>query len=638
VARRVHTESVKRHWESAVLIGILFAVSSVLMSWQDLVDSASIWVFVFILIGCLGVGLGAVWQQRSAGTARKRKHPEPTRRTIPSGPTEPPAPPAGAGLFPLADADPRRVGGYDILAVIGEGSMGRVYLGRSAGGRAVAVKVINASLAGEPGYRRRFAREIDALRRVAGSNVVELIDADPNAPSPWLVTAYVSGPSLHWLIEEHGAWGGSESAWRLAAGIAEALRSIHSAGLVHRDVKPGNVLLAQDGVRLIDFGIAHTADASQLTRLGDRPGTRAFMAPEQVAGRSVSPATDVFSLAGTVFFAITGRPPFGDGEAVLHRIETHEPDLTGVEDGLRDLISACLEKDPAARPSIEDILARCEPAIRTAAPMPSWLPKPAQSEIAQRTLEVGALVDPGRGWRRAKDTALLAVGIAAVLLSLTVQAIRLPPWSDRTPPSIATGPSSAAPTPSSGEPGPSSVPSPAPGPPGPSGASVAGSGGGSGSGGGGGTRTAGPPTTAAAANPPASPAAPPTTGDGHSERQNQIVNLDIDPGGHDTVFIDDWQKVVNDSGDLRMDANGLTTVRGAALAIIPDSPDANWTRCSQVTQWVTAVPFTSLREGSQMCGRSQLGRYASLRVTAMPTSTYYHFIFHGIVWEPVGKR
>ncbi|MFD4511292.1 serine/threonine-protein kinase [Streptomyces sp. NPDC058457] len=270
----------------------------------------------------------------------------------------------------LEPGDPRSVGEYQLLRRLGAGGMGRVYLGRSPGGRAVAVKVVHAELvAGQPEFRSRFRREVEAARKVSGAFTAPVVDADPDAPLPWLVTSYIAGPSLQEAVAERGPLPAA-SVLALAAGLAEALTSIHAAQLVHRDLKPSNVLLAEDGPRVIDFGIARSVESVTITRAGLMVGSPGFMSPEQVAGGEVTGASDVFALGAVLTYAATGGNPFGDGPtpALLYRVVHDEPDIGAVTDpALAALIADCLAKDPAHRPTPREILTRIAPAADTTA-------------------------------------------------------------------------------------------------------------------------------------------------------------------------------------------------------------------------------------------------------------------------------
>ncbi|MCX4545724.1 serine/threonine protein kinase [Streptomyces sp. NBC_01565] len=260
----------------------------------------------------------------------------------------------------LRAGDPTQVGPYRIAARLGSGGMGSVYLGRSRGGRSVAVKVIRPELAEEPEFRQRFAREVASARLVNGVYTAGVIDADPAGDPPWLATAYVAGPSLSEAVRDHGPWP-EESVLALAAGVAEALEAIHAHGVIHRDLKPSNVLLSSDGPRVIDFGISAVAEAvTELTRAGTVIGTPGFMAPEQLTGGRVTDATDVFSLGAVLAFTATGTGPFGTGTApgLMYRVVHDEPDLAGLPARLRDLVARCLAKDPARRPTVSALLDR----------------------------------------------------------------------------------------------------------------------------------------------------------------------------------------------------------------------------------------------------------------------------------------
>jgi hypothetical protein len=258
----------------------------------------------------------------------------------------------------LQPEDPQRVGIYLLLHRLGTGGMGRVYLGQSPSGQMVAVKLIRAELAGNPNFRRRFAQEVEAAKRVSGIFTAPVVDADPEGPQPWLVTAYVAGPSLADAVNDYGALP-LDAVRMLAAGLAEGLRAVHAAGIVHRDLKPSNVLLASDGPRIIDFGISRARQSAWLAGDARVIGSPGFMSPEQAEGRAIGPATDIFSLGGVLAFAASGRPPFGIGSTatLLHRVVYGTASLGHVPCELRPLIERCLAKDPAARPTTDQLLA-----------------------------------------------------------------------------------------------------------------------------------------------------------------------------------------------------------------------------------------------------------------------------------------
>ena len=270
----------------------------------------------------------------------------------------------------LRPDDPQRVGRYTLLKRLGTGGMGRVYLGQSPSGRHVAVKIIRAELADNADFRQRFRQEVKAARRVGGIFTAPVVDADPDAPQPWMVTAFVSGPSLAEAVASHGPMP-VDTVLILAAGLAEGLSSVHAAGLVHRDLKPSNVLLASDGPRIIDFGVARSSDTVGPTKVGGVIGSPGFMSPEQAAGEPVGPPSDIFSLGGVLAFAATGEPPFGDGppSALLYRVVHGEAAIGNVPLELRPLVARCLLSDPAARPTTDELLGELGGAV----PARGWL-------------------------------------------------------------------------------------------------------------------------------------------------------------------------------------------------------------------------------------------------------------------------
>ncbi|MEV8225356.1 protein kinase [Streptomyces sp. NPDC079167] len=300
-------------------------------------------------------------------------------------------------MKPLGAADPVRIGPYALAGKLGAGGMGEVYLGRSAGGRTVAVKVVRADLAHDPAFRVRFQREVSAARRVSGAFTAPVVDADTEAEIPWMATSFVVGLSLHSAVAEHGPL--PEDALRmLTAGLAEALLSVHGAGVIHRDLKPANVLLALDGPHVIDFGIARATDGTVLTSTGSVIGSAPYMSPEQAVGQQLTPASDVFSLASTVAFAAGGASPFGDGAgaAVLFRVVHTEPDLSFVPDSLRPLIRRCLSKDPRERPGPREVITYAELAerARPSEGWAGWLPEPVAADVLAVRAVLTALPTP----------------------------------------------------------------------------------------------------------------------------------------------------------------------------------------------------------------------------------------------------
>lgn len=413
----------------------------------------------------------------------------------------------------LVEGDPIRVGPYELLGILGSGGMGRVYLGSDADGGLVAVKVIHSDLAREPEFRRRFGREIEALRAVSGpgtAGIAAILDADADAARPWLATEHVAGPSLHHVVAESGVLD-TAAVRTLGAALARTLAAVHAAQLVHRDIKPTNLLLPEQGPKLIDFGIARDLQASTITRTGLAVGTPQFMAPEQLeSGSKTGTAADVFALAGLLVFAASGKGPFGDGTPaqLLYAVVHSDPDLGRVPAELRPLLSKCLNKDPDKRP--------------TAARVAEELERQPRALDPNATVPVDGPGDGPGGRRRAQRAALVgaatfvAVAIAAVVLvdggaagsnsgsghSAKGAAFPTVVGGTSTSDSSATSGTETSPTAASTAPGskasaPSSVPSSISGPGSPSGSAVGSTSGGPGGGPTGGTSDGGPgPTTA----------------------------------------------------------------------------------------------------------------------------------------------
>jgi serine/threonine protein kinase/outer membrane protein assembly factor BamB len=302
----------------------------------------------------------------------------------------------------LTAADPRTVGEFRLRARLGAGGMGQVFLATSLGGRAVAVKVIHGELASDEEFVRRFRAEVDAAQRVSGVYTAPVVAAGVDDRPPWLATAFVPGPPLDKVVARHGPLPGP-ALWRLAAGLAEALRAIHSAGLIHRDLKPANVLLAADGPRVIDFGISRAASDSntRLTATGSIIGTPSFMSPEQVEARDAGPASDVFSLGSVLVYAATGSSPFSGGPnvssaSVLYRVVHAQPDLSRVPGDIRGLVEACLAKDPGSRPGLGQVAAICASAaehlrLSAAAFWPPDVARVIAEQAAGLTAQIDAL-------------------------------------------------------------------------------------------------------------------------------------------------------------------------------------------------------------------------------------------------------
>ncbi|WP_449344868.1 serine/threonine-protein kinase, partial [Streptomyces narbonensis] len=319
----------------------------------------------------------------------------------------------------LSSTDPREAGPYRLLAELGRGGMGRVYLGAAPDGRLAAVKQVHARFAHDEGFRARFRREVDASRKVSGACTAAVLAADADAPVPWLASVFVAGPSLGAAVERSGSLP-VETVRRLAVQLATALDEIHRAGVVHRDLKPENVLLSGDGARVIDFGIARIAEAGNVTELtgtGLVVGSPAFMSPEQAEGKELTPASDVFSLGSVLALAATGTSPFAAPSTLqaLYNVVHTEPDLAAVPPELVGLLARCLSKDPTARPAPAELLAALGPAAPTTRPWPPAVH--AMIDDQQRSVdhllaghgddpERTVVVPPGRG-RAATPTAVV---------------------------------------------------------------------------------------------------------------------------------------------------------------------------------------------------------------------------------------
>ncbi|MGW9079192.1 outer membrane protein assembly factor BamB family protein [Streptomyces kronopolitis] len=294
-------------------------------------------------------------------------------------------------LKQLTQHDPRRIGPFEVLGRLGAGGMGLVYLARSASGRRVAIKTVRTELAEDQLFRVRFTREVEAARAVSGFYTAAVVDADPRAAVPWLATAYVPAPSLEEIVNECGPLPAQAVRW-LAAGIAEALQSIHGAGLVHRDLKPSNVLVVEDGPRVIDFGIASGVSNTRLTMTNVAVGTPAYMSPEQARdSRSVTGASDVFSLGSTLVFAATGHAPFHGANPVetVFMLLREGPDLAGLPDELRPLMESCMQMEAGQRPSPADLQSQLAPHLfgsgsDDSGTASAWLPAGAVALIEGR--------------------------------------------------------------------------------------------------------------------------------------------------------------------------------------------------------------------------------------------------------------
>ncbi|NYJ35572.1 WD40 repeat domain-containing serine/threonine protein kinase [Nocardiopsis aegyptia] len=383
-------------------------------------------------------------------------------------------------MQPLDPRDPRQAGPYRIVALLGAGGMGRVYLGLAPDGAPAAVKVVRAEYAYDPDFRARFAGELDLLSRVHGAYTPRVLGADPSGQMPWMATEYVVGPSLHDLVLRTGPL--PEQAVRhLARGVAQALAHVHSLGMVHLDLKPGNVMVSAAGPQVIDFGIARAMedgrrggeDAGGREGSGDGEGgedaegaiigTPGYMSPEHVRQEESGPPSDVFALGGVLVHALTGSGPFGDGHpsAVMFRITTQEPVLTGVPAGLVDLVRACLDKDPGRRPTAAQVLQVLGGPVAPAPAATAWLPPPAAQAVDAVAREYQGIAaqqaaaghaPPGTpgpaGGPGARRRRLLLVGGAATALLLLAGAGTWAALALRGGPGAEPGEGGASPEPS----------------------------------------------------------------------------------------------------------------------------------------------------------------------------------------------
>ncbi|MEV5979823.1 protein kinase [Streptomyces sp. NPDC052114] len=359
-------------------------------------------------------------------------------------------------MHPLEADEPTAIGPYRLLGRLGSGGMGRVYLGRSAGGRTVAVKVVHPHFALDEEFRARFRREVDAARRVGGDWTAPVLDADPEASVPWVATGYAAGPSLTEAVRE-GAPLPEHSVRVLGAGLAEALAHVHGLGLVHRDVKPSNVLLTLDGPRLIDFGIARATDGTaSLTSTGVSIGSPGYMAPEQILGKGVTGAADVFSLGAVLVYGATGESPFpGDSSAaLLYKVVHEEPELGALTGDLRELAAACLAKDATARPRPEELARSLAPQGAAALVAAGWLPGPVVERVSRSAVRLLDL-DTGAGAAAAPASAAVDAPSGPVAFNTpSVEGTFGPP----DPAYASSGPS--APSPAYADAAPVAVPEP----------------------------------------------------------------------------------------------------------------------------------------------------------------------------------
>ncbi|WP_051110539.1 serine/threonine-protein kinase [Longispora albida] len=526
----------------------------------------------------------------------------------------------GQGI-PVLDTDPGQLGRYELRTRLGEGASSIVYLGRGPKGRYAAVKVFRPA-AGGGAFTARLRAEVAAQRRVRSRYVPVVLDESPYSASPWLATAFVPGPTLQQAIALHGAWTGARELAMLALGLSRALSAIHAEGLVHRDVKPSNVVLGTRGPMLIDFGIAAAVDAT----LSQAGGTPLYLAPEQ-AQPAVSvpgPAADVFSLGATLAYAATGRAPFGDsGQPAL--LVSAEPDLSGMADTgtsaheIKALIAACLAKDPATRPSAAEVVALAAGIAGVRDVPAGWLPESTRQLARSMVTRPfgGRLPEGGAGSERlARVIRLVPPVIALVLGLLTLPGLSQDP---KTPPGATPAPAtatrSASPsaTGSAGSTGTAGSPAPGPGTtPGASGQATSGNGGG----------TAGPGNGTEIGNGGGVQPTP-------SDTRTSPARTDPPPGepsvlaeggqtlgpGKPAMLMDYWG-AGDPASDLVRGGTELFTQLGAYLALMPGTATPTFAQCYGAS-WTNMIPLTALTTGSQLCAYTQAGRHARIRVQGM---------------------
>ncbi|MEW2128808.1 protein kinase domain-containing protein [Streptomyces sp. NPDC005435] len=337
-----------------------------------------------------------------------------------------PQPNTGAGT----EAElPEYAGNYRLESRLGSGGMGVVHMAHSTSGLKLAVKVVHAGYAENPEFRGRFRQEVAAARRVSGAFTAPVVDADPDAVRPWMATLFIPGPTLAEQVKRNGPLDATQSR-RLMAGLAEALRDIHRAGVVHRDLKPGNVLLAEDGPKVIDFGISRPADSELRTETGKLIGTPPFMAPEQFRRpKEVGPAADVFALGSVLVHATTGRGPFDSDSpyVVAYQVVHDEPDLTGVPEDLAPLVRSCLAKEPGDRPTPDELMRELRSTAAAYETRPFFPaqrplgPGPAREAAAEGASVAGGVsattpAAASRGWLRGRGTRAAAAVVLVVLV------------------------------------------------------------------------------------------------------------------------------------------------------------------------------------------------------------------------------
>jgi hypothetical protein len=473
----------------------------------------------------------------------------------------------GSGALPLAERDPRRIGPFPVVGVLGSGGMGRVYLGVAAQGRYAAVKQALPALAGDEGFLRRFGRELDALEGLPAGSGAALLDSDRDARPPWFATAYIPGLTLTEALRAHGGPLPVPALWALLREAAAGLADLHARDMAHRDLKPSNVMLTLDGVTLIDVGVSRAADRSRPARTGVAIDAPAYLAPEQAPEQASAQgeptgAADVFALAAVLSYAAIGAPPFGEGAGpdVLHRIVHDEPELgpvRAVDADLAGVLASCLDKDPTARPTAAELSglagthaaagsgaaglwpASVRERIALRAGFATSAPDPAAVGGAGGTPQDPPRDAPDAGRRPERRRKLLLLALPVLVACGAALAVLLAPDSGSAQGSAAPGASVAAPAgPSASAPqSPPGTPSPAPSSdgaasPAPDGSAYEGGTGGTGgtphaSGGATGTSPSsagtGGATGAGAVPPPAAPGPPTGTGQLRNSADSQCL-------------------------------------------------------------------------------------------------------------------
>ncbi|MEV0274474.1 serine/threonine-protein kinase [Hamadaea sp. NPDC050747] len=506
----------------------------------------------------------------------------------------------------LSDRDPAEIGGYRLRARLGVGGMGEVYLSFAPGGRPLAIKVVRREYADDPAFRARFAQEIRAAQDVSGRFTAPVLEAGPDAPVPWLATAYVTGPTLLDAVRSHGPLPLS-TVRSLVAAVATALQTIHACDVVHRDLSPGNVILTADGPKVIDFGIARATDVTQSVVSRTPLGTPGFMAPEVALGQPALPASDVFALGGIAFFAATGRSAYGDGTfaSQLLRVTRGEADLAGCPPELRDLVQRCLSVNPLDRPGTHEIVTACGGTPR---PAEGWLPPTITMDIAARAAElahIAAQPAPSAGTtvglsrqRNGSWRWLIAGGVVVALAAALLVGVKL-------------GSGSAAQQTSGTGTGVTATPSPTP-------ASQATAS----------AATSGQPSSSPSASP--SPATDTVQWTGTIRINREGVDLDVvppvvDPNGG-TIDL-----VLGLTNATESTIDGISSGNYTSVAILPDGTPASPRTCNDLISTV-GTDRVQVRKGSTLCFKTDRGLLGIATITKITGGFTYGDTATATVW------